>query len=145
MFLVCPPLGRGATPVPGSFQGLWSQVLSRRGTPVPGSFQGLWSQVLCRGAPQSQVLSKVFGPRSYRGGGTQVPAGGYPSPGQDRNGVLPIQDRTGVPPSQDRSGVLPLARTGLGYSPGTGYAVGSMPRVISCRRTWLVSSRHRSP
>ena len=79
-----------------------SQVLSKvsgprpfpGGTPVPGSFQGLWSQVLSRGIPQSQVLSKVSGPRSFLGDG-------YPIPSQDL-------------------GSPPLTRTGLGYSPGAG-------------------------
>ena len=38
------------------------------GTPIPGSFPGLWSQVLSRGLPESQVLSQVSGPRSFPGG-----------------------------------------------------------------------------
>ena len=35
----------------------WSQVPSGVGTPVPGSFPGLWSQVLFQGVPHSQYDS----------------------------------------------------------------------------------------
>ena len=73
----------GGTPVPGSFPGLWSQVLSR-GTPVPGSFPGLWSQVLSWGVPQSW------------------PSGGTPGQGTSS------QDRTGVPPQLGQDWGTPL-------------------------------------
>ena len=45
------------------------------GYPIPGSFSGHWSQVLSEGTP-SQVLSQVTCPRSFRGGG--VPHPGVP-------------------------------------------------------------------
>ena len=69
MFSVCSPR-RGNTPVPGSFQGLWSKVLSR-GTPVLAG----------RGVPLSWL-------------------GGYPRTGQGvspaRTGGTPSQDWNGL-------------------------------------------------
>ena len=64
--------------------------------------------------PQSQVLSKVSGPRSFLGGGgTPVlpggRVGGYPNPGW----------------GQDRE------------PPGTGHAACGTPRAVSRRRTFL--------
>ena len=51
----------------------------RSGTPVPGSFPGLWSLVLSQGVPRSQVLSLVPGPPWSFPGGTPIPAvGGTP-------------------------------------------------------------------
>ena len=74
---LCTP-GGGGTAVPGSFPGLWSQVLSwRGGTPVPFSLPGLWSKILSGGNPRPKVLSQVSGPRSFPGGysaGTGVPS-----------------------------------------------------------------------
>ena len=65
------------------------------------------------GVPQSQVLAKVSGPRSFQGG---TPDWGHPSTGilssQDRIRVPPGQDKTGAPPGQDRTGVPPV-KTGL--------------------------------
>ena len=77
---------RRGSPVPGSFPGLWSQILSA-GTVVPGSFPGLWSQILSQGVPQFQVLSQVSGPKSF-------PGWGYHSP------RWPGLSRVGVPQSQ---------------------------------------------
>ena len=124
MFSVWPP--PGAYPSPMSFPR----------SLVPGPFWGWW-------VPQSQVLSKVSGPRAF--------PEEYPSPSWE--GVP--QDR--CTPSQDRSGVPP-ARTGKGYRqsgqdwgtpqpgqewvpPGTGYAAGSMPHVVSRRKTFLFVNR----
>ena len=59
MFLVCPPPA----------EGWW-------GTPVPGSFQGLWYQVLSGGLPQSFPEDTPV-----------PAGGGYPSPSQDRTGI----------------------------------------------------------
>ena len=69
----------GVTPGPGSFPGLWYQILSQRGTPVP------------TGVPQSQAVV----PQS-QAGGTPVPCRGYPF-----LGVLP-QARTGLGYPQPR-------------------------------------------
>ena len=64
IFSVCLSVTRGVLHplVPGSFSGLWLQVLSRE-VPQPlvsGSFSSLWSQVFSRGAPWFQVLSASY-------------------------------------------------------------------------------------
>ena len=87
MFSVCPPPwgGRGypslrffpRSLVPDPFQGVpQSQILSK--VSGPRSFAG--------GIPQSQVLSEVSGPRSFLGDGYPIPSqdwGRPPRPGQD--------------------------------------------------------------
>ena len=80
MSSVCSPSRGGGTPVPGSFQCLWSQAFSG-GTPVRGTFHGLWSQ----------VLSAMTGVRP-------PPARTGVSPGQDWGVPWP---GLGYPPSQD--------------------------------------------
>ena len=72
------------------------------GTSFPGSFPGLWSQVLPGRTPQSQVLSQVSGPRSFPGGG-----GGYPSPGRGGGTLVLSLGGTPVWPEGD----MPLAVT----------------------------------
>ena len=72
---------------------------------------------------------------------------GYPSPRFFSRFLVPGPFSGGTPVSGPMSfaGDTPisgptmsfLARTGLGYPPGTGYATGSMPLAISCRRTFL--------
>ena len=59
--------------------------------PVPGSFPGSWSQILSQGVPQSQA-----GDTPVPGGGWYTRTGIPTHPGED----WPCQDRTGVPPSQ---------------------------------------------
>ena len=75
----------GGTPVPGSFQGFWSQVLSG-GTPIPAE----GTPVLPGGVPQSWP-----GGTTVLTGGTPVLAGG--TPGQE----YPLV-RTGLEYPQDR-------------------------------------------
>ena len=94
----------GYTPLPGSYPGLWSQVLS-------------WRYPSSRFFPRSPVPSPFLGvPHSWLGVlqswlvGTQYQPGGTPG-----LGYCPSLDRTGVPhwlvqdwhttPSQDRTGV----------------------------------------
>ena len=92
-----------------------SQVLSKvsgprsflRGAPVPGSFQGLWPQVLLGGGG---IPVPAGGYPTPGQGSTQSWLGGGP-----RTAVPPNQERSGVPPSQNREGT---ARTGLGHPLG---------------------------
>ena len=121
----------GGTPVPGSFPGHWSQVLSR-GNPSPG-----WAgtPVLARDTPglgypparsrwgtPSQVWSTPWPGMEYpsivsTGVSPSQKKLGYPKPSQNevppfaRNGVLPSKDRTGVSPSQFRMGYPPAPGT----------------------------------
>ena len=134
----------GCTPVPGSFPGLWSQVLSR-GYPI------LWSHVLSGGYPSPDLE----GGTPIPAGGvpvTPVLAGGYPSPGQG----YPWTGLGYPPPDQDRTGVPLPTRTGLEYpppppppEPGLGYPLspppaprkwlrrGGMPLAVSRREAFL--------
>ena len=103
VFTVCPPPGGG--------------------TPVPGSFQDLWSQVFSRGITQSQVL--VQGPIwGYPSANRRE---GYPSPSQRGT---PVRAWMGVGYPPTRKG---LARTELGYSPpvrtGLGYPAAPRDRL----------------
>ena len=78
-------LGRGVTPVPGSFPGHWFQILSR-GTPVLAGDIGV-------PPPPSQVRM------------------GYPPPGQGQDGVSPLaRSGWGNPPPKDRRAECALAR-----------------------------------
>ena len=93
--------GGTPVPVPGSFPGYWSQVISG-GTlvPVPGSFPGPFQGVpqACHGVPQSWQ--------------------GYPSP------VMGTLSLDGVTPA--RSGWdTPLARIGLGVHPSQDWGTPS--------------------
>ena len=92
----------GVTPSPSHFTSNHCPMSFLGVSQVPGSFRDLCSQVLSRGGT----------PVPNRGRGTLVPGGGYSCPG-----VL-CQPGLGYPypPLQNRTGV-PLARTGLGYSP----------------------------
>ena len=76
------------------------------GTPVPGSFPGLWSQVLFGWVPQS----------CPSWGGTPVLAGVVPLSWPGRIPQSQQGPKTGVPPRQDMTGVPP-AGTGLWYPP----------------------------
>ena len=91
--------------------------LNMGGTPVPGSFPGLLSQVLSWGYPslRSHVLSQkgwypglwyhvLSGRYHSPGWGVPYPQPGliYPRPGQNWLGYPPAG--IGVPPSQDRTG-----------------------------------------
>ena len=117
----------GVYPVPGSFPGHWSQVLSGR---YPSSMFFPRSLVPCPfwGVPQSQVLSQVTGPRSFLGlpqswlwAGTPVLArSGWGTPSQNRMGYPPYPPskpgQDGVPSGLVRIGYpSALARTRLGY------------------------------
>ena len=66
----------GGTPVPGSFAGVWSQVLSR-GTLVQGSFPGVWSQSFLEGTPGQGIPRQDWATPS-KDLGTPCPGLGYP-------------------------------------------------------------------
>ena len=118
---VCPHL-EGGYPRPRFFPRWLVPGPLLRGTPVPCSFPGHWSQVLSRvtgtrsflGVPQFQVL-----PRSLVGPFLGVPRPSEGTswwstpPGQDRTVVSPSQVRMGYPPGQVRMGYS-LARSGWG-------------------------------
>ena len=79
-----------------------SDVFSLFTTLVPGSFQGLWSQVLFVDSP---VLARVYS--SPGRGVLQSSLGGTPA----RIGVPPVGD--GVPPHLAKTGIPPSARNGV--------------------------------
>ena len=74
------------------------------GTPVPGSFPGLWSQVLSRGYPSPRFFPIFLVP-----GGL----GTYPSPGCGTLVLAREVPQSQLGASYDW--VTPQARTGLGY------------------------------
>ena len=109
------------------FTGVCLSTPGEGGTPVPGSFQGHWSQVLSRAVPQSQVLSQVTGPRSFLGGGVPQSWQGYPlvrmgyppPPGQVRMGYSRGQDCPPPPPQGQNNRAC------------TCYAAGGMPLAFT--------------
>ena len=132
----------GGTPVPGSFQGLWSQVLSREVSGYPSAHLG--------GGGCSPVLTEGYPSPSQ---GVPSPSWRYPSPGQRVPQSQLGYPILGYPSRKDRTGLSPPlpqpAGTGLGHSPApppprqnnrasTRYAADGMPRAVSRRRTLLL-------
>ena len=98
----------GATPVPGSFPGLWSQVLSQGCTPV----------LTRKGYPSPGLGVLQSQPGGYPMTGLPPPQPGQnwstPQPGQDWGTPWPGQDWVTPPPPPLQSGMgYPLARTGV--------------------------------
>ena len=134
------------TPVPGSFPGLWSQILSQEepGGPSPGwgcSVLAGSTPVLTRGTPE-QGYTSLPGLDS----GTPQPELGYPLLGLGYplagTGILPPPARTGVPlwpglvylparvtppPHPARTGVPPRHNSRV----STCYVAGCMPLAVT--------------
>ena len=112
------------------------------GTPVPGSFPGLWSQVLSRGYhsprffPRSLILSQVSGPRSFLGEGYPRPFWGYPRTGPRQGWGTPSQD-WGTPPWPGLG--YPLPQPGLEYPlPSQDWGPPPPPGQVTLRAVGLV-------
>ena len=106
-----------------------------RGTPVPGSFPGHWSQVIS-GVPQSWLGEVLHdGAPCWPGQdlGTLQPSSGWGTP-PPRTGVPPGQVRMGYPPPHGLDWGNP---TGQKNRASTCYAAGGMP-LASTQEDFLV-------